>query len=361
MNYRIALPCAALMAALSGHVSAQSTSQVTIYGIVDAGVEYQKASAGSAGPATTRTQLVNGTFSASRLGFRGFEDLGGGLRAFFTLEHGFNVDDGTVAGAALWGRKSIVGLSGPWGELSFGRDYTPAFWVQFYTDVNSFAMYGNSGTMSAFAATGMLRVNNGVYYATPEMNGFRGRLTYTLGDESSTAPKDAGRVFGGSLEYRSRTLSAGAFHQVRKTVFPANSTTSAENVYQGITGLYDFGKWAASAGLVRFDPAGPNTATSGVIKSLWGGVIVRLPSSDLRVNVGRVTTSVAGPTQGKSLLFGVNYTYHLSKKTNVYIGAGRVNNNEAAQFGLEGGSRAILNNGRGSDTTAVVAGLRTVF
>jgi GBP family porin len=356
---RSAYAFTALLAAACGQAHAQAA--VTIYGVVDAGVEVQKASAGANGPATSSTNLVSGTFGASRLGFRGSEDLGGGLRAFFQLEHGFNADDGTVTGASFWGRKSVVGLSGRWGDLSLGRDYTPAFWVQFHTDVNAFAMYGNSGTMSAFALAGMLRASNGVFYASPELKGFRGRLTYALGDERATAPKDAGRVIGLSGEYRSPTLSAGVFHQQRRTVFPANGTRSEANVYQGITGLYNFGAWAVSAGLARFDPAGPNTATGGVVKSLWGGVIYRFGTSDVRVNVGHVTTDLAAPADGKSLLIGINYSYHLSKTTNLYAGAGRVGNNASAQFGLEGGSRAIPNRGRGSDTTALGVGIRKTF
>jgi GBP family porin len=363
MKNPIALAITALLAAVCGPARAQAT--VTIYGVVDAGVEYQKSTAGSSGAATTSTNLVNGTFGASRLGFRGSEDLGGGLRAFFALENGFNVDDGTVAGAAFFGRKSIVGLSGSWGELSLGRDYTPGFWVQFYTDVNTFAMYGNAGTMSAFALTGMLRANNGIYYVSPEIKGFRGRLTYTLGDESAAAPKDAGRIIGLSGEYRSPTLSAGVFHQERKSVFPANSpntsTSTDANVYQGITGLYQWGDWGVSGGLTRYDPAGPNTATTGVVKSLWAGVIYRFGTSDVRVNVGRVSTDVTAPSDGKSTLVGVNYSYYLSKRTNLYVGAGRVSNNVSAQFGLEGGSRAIPNRGRDSDTTAMGAGIRTTF
>lgn len=359
MKNRIALGFTALLAVVCGQARAQAT--VTIYGVADAGVEYQKASAGSSGPATSSMNLVNGTFGASRFGLRGSDDLGGGLRAFFQLEHGFNIDDGTVNGPAFWGRKSIVGLSGSWGEISLGRDYTPGFWAQFFTDVNAFAMYGNSGTMSAFAFTGMLRASNGIYYVSPEINGFRGRLTYTLGDESATAPKDAGRIIGLSGEYRSPTLSAGIFHQERKTVFPASSTRSESNVYQGITGLYNFGQWAVSGGFARFDPAGPNTATSGVVKSLWSGVIYRFGISDVRFNLGHMTTDVTVPLKGKSMLIGVNYSYHLSKTTNLYVGAGRVSNNVSAQFGLEGGSRAIPNRGRGSDTTAVGAGIRTLF
>ncbi len=322
MKNRIALALAGLLAAGCGPALAQSN--VAIYGVVDAGVEYQKASAGSGGPAKNSKTLASGTFSASRLGFRGSDDLGSGLKAFFQLEHGFDTDIGAVTGPAFWGRKAVVGLSGRWGELSLGRDYTPGFWVQFYADVNAFAMYGNAGTMSGFALTGMLRASNGIFYASPEINGFRGRLIYTFGDESATAPTDAGRVIGLSGEYRSPTLSAGIFHQERKTVFPVNSTSSETNVYRGITGLYNFGPWAVSAGFARFDPAGPSTATSGVFKSVWAGAIYRFGLSDVRINVGHMTTDLAAPTKGKATLIGVNYSYYLSKSTNLYAGVGRV-------------------------------------
>ena len=112
---------------------------------------------------------------------------------------------------------------------------------------------------------------------------------------------------------------------------------------------------------MRFDPAGPNTATSGVVRSLWGSVIYRFGANDVRVNVGRVTTNLTAPSDGKSTLIGVNYSHYLSKSTNLYVGGGQVSNNAAAQFGLEGGSRAIPNRGRDSDTTAVGAGIRTTF
>ena len=164
-----------------------------------------------------------------------------------------------------------------------------------------------------------------------------------------------------SGEYRSPTLSAAVFHQVRRSVFPANSTSSASNTYQGLTGLYNFGDWALSAGLTRFDPAGPSTKTSGVTTSLWMGAILRFANSDLRLNLGQIRTDLKGATDGKSLLVGVNYSYQLSKRTNLYVGVGQVDNNATAQIGLEGGSRAIPNNGLGSDTTVFGTGIRMTF
>ena len=90
-------------------------------------------------------------------------------------------------------------------------------------------------------------------------------------------------------------------------------------------------------------------------------MLVKFGSSDVRLNVGRVTTDLAASASGKSTLVGINYSYYLSKRTNLYAGIGQVRNNVSAQFGLEGGSRAIPNNGRDSDTTAIGAGVRTTF
>jgi GBP family porin len=360
MKHRHSMFGAAILAAVGGPVSAQSGP--TIYGIVDGGIEHQRVSAGATGKATSSTQAVTGSYSASRIGFRGTEDLGGGLRAFFQIEHGFNVDDGLVTGAAFWGRKSIVGLGGPWGELSLGRDYTPAFWVQLYTDINGFSLYGNSATMSQFGITGMLRANNGVYYASPEVGGFRGRLAYSFGDERSAAPKDAGVVVAASGEYRSRTLSAGGFWQSRKVAFPANATSTASSTYAGATALYAFSNWSVDTGFTRFDPAGPDTATSGVTTGLWAGVMVKFGLSDLRLNVGRIRTTLTGPIGARSTVVGLNYNYNLSKRSNLYAAIGRVDNNPAAQVSLEAGTRPIAaSNGRGSDPSAVTIGIRHTF
>jgi predicted porin len=335
---------------------------VSIYGIVDAGIEHQRVSAGASGPAKSSTQLSSGSFSASRIGFRGSEDLGSGLRAFFHLENGFNTDDGTINNGALFGRRSIVGLGGTWGEASLGRDYTPAFWPQFSSDINNLALYGNAGTMSQIISVGMLRMNNGLSYASPELRGFRVRLAYGFGDERSTIPKDAGRLVGAAAEYRSSAWTAGLFHQYRKTIFPTGGSSTGKDVYQGVTGQYNFGRWSLGGGYTRYDPVGPDKAGSGVTTGLWVGLLLKLDSSDLRFNVGRIKTDLASPMQGRSTVLGVNYAYYLTKRTNLYAGIGRIANNDAAQISLEAGSRAIpASNGKGSDPSAFMIGVRHTF
>src|SRR5947209_7985472 len=130
---------AALAATAAGPVLAQSS--VTLFGIVDTNLAH------GSGTASSKTQLTNSGYNSSRLGFRGVEDLGGGMSASFWLEAGLNTDNGTGAGtntnnqttgaapAAAGGqgmtfnRRATVSLTGNWGELRLGRDYTPQYWT----------------------------------------------------------------------------------------------------------------------------------------------------------------------------------------------------------------------------------------
>ena len=132
MNSRITLVTASVLCECGQQAAGQAATQdgVTIYGIMDTGLEYQRVSAGASGPATSSKQVATGAYSASRLGFRGSEDLGEGLRALFVLEHGLNSDDGTAANATFWNRKSIVGLAGRFRDHTLGRANTPAIGEQ---------------------------------------------------------------------------------------------------------------------------------------------------------------------------------------------------------------------------------------
>lgn len=116
--------------AASGGVAAQSS--ITVFGVIDAGVSHYSTKSRSWGPTLPRqvtqsqTVLSPSGYASSRLGFRGTEDLGGGLSAGFWLEAPLSNDTG--GGIANFGRRSTLSLSGPFGELRLGRDYTASFW-----------------------------------------------------------------------------------------------------------------------------------------------------------------------------------------------------------------------------------------
>jgi predicted porin len=178
--------------AASGAASAQSS--VTLFGVVDATVRYVDAGTGG-----SVWSLTNSGYQGSRLGFRGTEDLGGGLSASFWLEAGVNNDNGTgvasnVNNAANGGasptgtqgltfnRRSTVSLAGSWGELRLGRDFVPAFW-----NVGIFDPFGTQGVganaIFSYAGLALLtggtlnvtsagvRASNSISYLMPNMGG----------------------------------------------------------------------------------------------------------------------------------------------------------------------------------------------
>src|SRR4051794_6397517 len=166
----------AVLGAYAGVASAQSS--VTLYGTLDVAGRYVKAD----GRDSRLSEATDG-LNSSQLGFRGVEDLGGGLRAGFTLLSGVNPDNGTsnttppAAGGLqrkFWNRRSTVSLFGPFGEVRLGRDYTPTFW-----NMTLFDAFGTNGLGSS---TNVRQLYNGTrqdntigYFLPSNLGGFYGQ------------------------------------------------------------------------------------------------------------------------------------------------------------------------------------------
>src|SRR5665647_2881221 len=187
------------LAALAVVGAASAQSSVTLFGVVDAAVSY------GSGDVSNKTQLTNSGYNSSRLGFRGVEDLGGGMSASFWLEAGLANDDGqgaatnsnnqaSGAGAGVNGRqgltfnrRSTVSLAGGWGELRLGRDYTPQFW-----NLTVFDPFGTNGAgttqtlNSIITGVTAVRASNSVGYFLPgNLGGFYGQFQHYRGENSS--------------------------------------------------------------------------------------------------------------------------------------------------------------------------------
>src|SRR5438105_13924062 len=134
----------AVLGAFAGAASAQSS--VTLFGVVDVNVKSVK------NADTTTRQVGTDGLASSRLGFRGIEDLGGGLQAGFWIEGAMTPDDGT-AGGQQWRRRSTVSLLGGFGEVRLGRDYTPTFWN--LTIFDPFGTNGVGSYLNLFASGGV--------------------------------------------------------------------------------------------------------------------------------------------------------------------------------------------------------------
>jgi predicted porin len=179
---RLTALCAAALGFLSGPALAQS-SGVIIYGRAHLSVESLKS--GARGVTNRSILMKNNT---SRLGFRGEEDLGEGLKAFFQIEGGVALDDGNTAGSnTIAGRDSYVGLKGNWGAVKAGGYYHPyddlhsvaGTHNQIYTGTTNDATLWANGSNSKTGGFDE-RLKNDVSYETPKIAGFTGKLWYSF-------------------------------------------------------------------------------------------------------------------------------------------------------------------------------------
>jgi len=226
MKSRLHHLAAAALLAIAAMPAAQAQSQVTIYGIAAVEMVHVTGVAPVAGAAAggTVTRLDNSQVTSSRLGFRGVEDLGGGLGAIYGLESGIGLDAGMAGSATtMWSRGSYVGLTDSrLGILTLGR--------QWNTNDDIMGNYFVFGGYSAFRFRefGFISdlVNNSVKYVSPSWGGFRLRGLYAVG-EGITG--DTGEL---ALNYSSNGLSAGAsYRQAKNLAGDADKLTSVGASY----------------------------------------------------------------------------------------------------------------------------------
>lgn len=341
-------------------VSAQSTSELKIYGIADAGIEINDS--GVSGPSRT-TKMSTGNMAANRLGFIGGEDLGGGYKATFNLELGYNLDAGDVVtlGIAngLFSRRSVVGLSTPYGSFDFGRDYTPGFWTVIGYDRFG---YGLPGTVSTASQINEARTSNGIFYRSHDFGGFYARLAYAFGAENAAAPRDLGHFWGGSVNYKNGPLSGSVIYQERKDLVPG-TTTRTSTFKEGGAGVnYDFTPFAVNAAYYMTDPLDGAVDSVAKTRAYWvGGSYVPAPASLVYFQVAKTTFDFVGPRgSGRGITYGLAYNYSMSRRTTLYAGYGGVNNHNA-RLALSTGSARVGGTVFGASPKALVIGMRHTF
>lgn len=315
--------------AASGVASAQST--VTIYGLVDAYVGVQKIN----GLSQTGVNLANpsggsgGALQTSRFGLKGSEDLGGGLKANFVLEAGFDPSTGVanqytspygggVATNAIFGRQSWVGLSGGFGELKLGKMWTPYDEVKgsgaAAFDANIFAPAANVWASNNYSD----RPGNAVYYSTPNLAGFSGAIMYGFG-ENKTATTSAGKVTSLNLQYGTGPFAIALSHQREKT----NVVNAATTKYTQLNSSWDFGV-VVLKGAYGTVKDGTNGRGLAVAKSKEYQIGLDFPvTSAVTISGGYARskdTQAAGAPDIKHRGYGLAALYALSKRTNLYAG-----------------------------------------
>jgi predicted porin len=339
---------ALMLGALAGTAAAQSN--VTVYGIVDMAVVRES---GGTGAAAATTKLTSGVASGSRLGFKGTEDLGGGLSAIFLLENGFQADTGAMGqGGLLFGRQAYMGLqSKTAGTLTLGRQYTSQYLAVAAVDPFASGTAGDTKNLMASTGNSASRMDNAVKYATPVLNGFNAEVVYGAGEVAGDST--AGRQFGGMLGYTNGPLVVRLAHHNRNNdTATVKNTSNAKNTV--LTALYDFG--TVRAHFAYGVDKGMNSALPRNLNNPFGYVVAPTPTTDSNVvllgvtvqqGVGQWLASYIRKNDKTSYnqdaeQLAAGYRYYLSKRTDLYGVYAYIRNKNGAGYtvgsAIEGGT-----------------------
>lgn len=308
------------LAVLAASGAAMAQSSVTLFGIVDAGVG-RVSSNGVSVTGVSRSGLAT-----SRLGFRGEEDLGGGLKAGFWLEGGVLNDDG--GSGFNFQRRSTVGLSGAFGEVRLGRELTAGYLNMLAADVFGDVGVGASIGKNHFAGVIETRKGNGISYILPSnLGGFYGQVQYVFGEQLSSAAYDkAGDYLGARLGYRNGPLdTAVGFAKGR-------GASAAQDADQfNIFASYDLG---VVKPFIGFNQEKNKAAVEVKYQSYLLGLTAPVGPGTVRVSYNDVDLKNSGNDAQK---FAIGYVYDLSKRTAIYGTYAHVKNKGAAAFGAAPG------------------------
>mgnify|MGYP003583766454 CR=1 FL=1 len=348
------------LAALAAAGAASAQSSVTLFGIVDAGVSYYENKTVN-GVKLSRTDLSNSGYNSSRLGFRGTEDLGGGLAASFWLEAALGNDVGTAgagnlstASSQLFNRRSTVSLSGRFGEVRLGRDYVPTFWNDTVFDpfgtngVGTNAVSSTGGGTLLGNALGLannsnyVRANNTVGYFLPaNLGGFYGQLMYGLPERVEYDPAGntpAGltadsRYAGGRFGYANGPLDVAVAYGESVLARNFQGGGRAEAKIANVGASWDFGFLKLMGEYNQNKVESDLAALTGDLKSngyLIGGTIPVGPGL-IRLSYSYTDFDLStSASKQKAQKFALGYVHNLSKRTALYATAAYLKNDDIA-------------------------------
>lgn len=318
--------------------SAHAQSSVTLYGIVDTSIQFSHSGS------SNTTRLDSSNVQTSSWGLKGNEDLGGGYQAFFKLENGFNVNNGTMAQTnKMFGREAYVGLSGKFGSMSMGLHNDEMMWglIRYSMgDLGHWDWGHASNNYDFFTST---RVSNSIVYETPNLYGFKFSGMYARGaNGDATLPRTLGDTISASVSYNQGPLSMEAIYEsqvyAKTTTVVAGSPTGTGNFeFFGVS--YDFNVVKLGALVMVHRGAGDIRAVNSTgyadpnniyydVSAVVPHVFV--PQGSVMVSFGQYF--LQGNSHGNSASWGLRYDYHLSPRTGVYAGVAGILNGSQASF-----------------------------
>lgn len=330
-----------LATALLGAIAAQALpvfaqSSVSIYGMVDTGLVLERG-----GAAGSVTKLTSGISGGSRIGFKGTEDLGGGMAATFLLETGFQNDTGALGqGGLIFGRQSYVGLNGGLGALTAGRQYTPQYLTLTMIDPFGTGYAGDAANIMPNTGNAASRMDNTLKYVSPKFAGVTGELAWGFGETAGSAK--TGSQLGAALSYGNGPLNLRIGYHGRNNDTGTTQASTGRNTLLG--GTYDFGAFKLHAGYgidkgvnssILRNTANPYATAVAPVAStdstdILVGVTVPFGAHTVLASYIRKNDKTAANQDASQWAAG--YRYAMSKRTDLYVMYARIDNKNNAGY-----------------------------
>lgn len=350
----ISLAILALAAAVGG--AAQAQSNVQVYGLLDVGVENANNTSAGGG---SMTRVISGGMNTSRWGFRGTEDLGGGLKAVFNLEGGILMDTGAQDGA-LFKRQAYVGLEGAFGRVVIGRSFTSVYDTVISYDPMGFAPYyswATSGPATGPSKYGFTTAYDNLIKYAGSFGDFRFGANYSAG-EQTTGVADSAKM-GATVAYKIGGANLMATYERNNgNTVPATGNRD-ENTVWHVGANYETGPLKFWAVLRDYNLTAGRAATPDVeATTTWGGVafkpneVTTLTAAVYHINV----KNVAAGRDADPTMYVLRYRYALSKRTDLHVSGAYAKAKNGQLTGLSRDDAGFGNSQRG-----ITAGMQHRF
>jgi predicted porin len=328
---------------------AAAQSSLTIYGVMDAAISSEDLDA----PGQGRHTVINsGNQQNSRIGFRGIEDVGYGLKALFNIEAGVSIDTGAADPAGLFQRRAVVGLQHDIGTLTIGREYGPISNVAAASDILGQGFYGSN--LSAFVNPNpgvprlTRRLSNSVNVKSAPLSGFTISAAYSAAPNGTEPVTGSNNLKGAAVEYANGPFYVGVGFQTLKRL-----PTGEDKEYVLGAG-FKFGDFDFKGNALIADQEGPNNRFQEYnLGASW----------TFRQNKVFVNGKHNKQNGSQANAFTVAYSYALSKRTNAYASYAKLYNSNLGTFGLNSAGTNLTPplTAPGADPSALTFGVRHTF
>ncbi|CAH2778099.1 MAG: Outer membrane porin [uncultured Paraburkholderia sp.] len=347
---RIALSTLSLaLLGITGVAHAQSS--VTLYGLIDESIQYAHNTVDVNNKNSNQIGLVGGNLQGDRWGLKGTEDLGGGLKAIFQLENGFDLNSGKLGqGGKMFGLQAYVGLTGDqWGTVTLGRQYDPL--VDLVQPLTADSYFGSTFTTPGDVDNNdnSSRTNSAIKYTSPVWGGFQFEGMYALGGVAGAT--GSGQSWAGAATYSTGPFSvaAGYFRLDNGNTLASRTTGTGAAATRGwngstsdgtfdnqVNGAYQAAKSIGIASVAVQYVAGPFTADLRYSNAQYkpdafsgfgstekynvGGAYLGYQATPaMLVGVGYIYTKASGDSSATHHQVSLGGDYNLSKRTDIYL------------------------------------------